>query len=118
MGRSDLHVQVGIAHGVADLVVGAAGAEHGEAAGEGDVSRGGQAGGHINHVLLGDAAVEQPIGVAGLGQLLGGGGAGQVGVDGDDRRALGGKFRQRDAVSRTGCALDLGLFRISQRNHG
>ena len=60
----DLHVEVAVAHGVADLVVGATRSEHGERAGVGDMAGGREAGGHIHHVLLGDAAVEQTVGEA------------------------------------------------------
>ena len=99
MGGGDLHVQVRVAHGVADLVVGAPGAEHGERARERDVAGQRETRGHVDHVLLGDAAVEQAPGVSRVGELLGGGRAGQVGVHGHDGHAL--SRRARRASRRT-----------------
>lgn len=57
--RADLHIEVAIAHGVADLVVSTAGAEHGERPRVGDMPRKGKARRDVNHVLLGDTAVEK-----------------------------------------------------------
>ena len=102
MGGGDLHVQVGVAHGVANLVVGAARAEHGEGAGEGHVAGQGQARGHVHHVLLGDAAVEQAVAVARVGQLLSGRGAGQVGIHRHDGHAGIGQLRQGGAEGGAG----------------
>ena len=97
MRRADLHVEVAVAHGVADLVVSTAGAEHGEGPRVGDMPRKGQAGCHINHILLGDTAVEKLIRVfgRGSGELLGSGGTGEVGVDRDDGHTLLREFGER-----------------------
>ena len=110
-----LHVQVAVAHRVADLVVGAARAEHGEGTREGDVARERQPGGHIDHVLLGDAAVEQALRVFGRGGGEGGrgGGAGEVGIDGHDGHAGIGQFGERRAEGGT-----RGLLRLRERRVG
>ena len=83
-----------VADGVADLVVGATRGEHGERAGERDLARDGETGGTSDHVLLGDADVEEALGVL-LGELDGRRGLGEVGVDGDDVDALIGEFDER-----------------------
>ena len=74
VGAHNLHVEVGVAHGVAHLLKGAARGEHGEGRREGHLPAGGQAGGNANHVALGDAAVDKALRVffledAGLGGL-------------------------------------------------
>ena len=118
MGGGDLHVQVRVAHGVADLVVGAPGAEHGKRARERDVAGQREARGHVDHVLLGDAAVEQAPGVSRVGELLGGGRAGQVGIYRHDEHALGGELRQRGAVrGARGLLLGSGLG-VCEFHHG
>ena len=57
-----------------------------------------EAGGHIHHVLLGDAAVEQTVGEARVGQLLRGGGARQIGVHGHHRQTLVRQLGQRGCL--------------------
>ena len=84
---ADLDVEPGVAHGIADLLPAAAGAEHGERGREHRAAGEGEPGGHTDHVLLGDAHVHQAIGIGGA-QLAGGGGSAQVGVDGHDVHAL------------------------------
>ena len=64
MGCADLHVQMGIADGIADLLVSPSGGEHGEGGREGDQAHGGQARSHVNHIGLGNAAVKVAVGVS------------------------------------------------------
>ena len=91
--RRDLHVEVGVADGVADLVVGATGGEHRERAGERDLARHRESGRDVHHVGLGDTDVEEALLVL-LGELEGGGRLGEVGLDGDDIHALVGQLDQ------------------------
>ena len=62
VGGPDFHIQVGISDGIADLLIGPPGGKHGEGGGEGHQPHGGKAGGHIDHIGLGDAAVEVTLG--------------------------------------------------------
>ncbi len=101
VGGRELHVEVAVAHGVADLVVGAAGGEHGEGSRERHLARGGEAGGNVDHVRLGDADVEEALGV-GVLQLRGGGGLGEVGLDRDDVDAFVREFDERLAQGLAG----------------
>ena len=102
VGTDDLHVQTGIAHGVADLLPGTAGSKHGEGVDEGLLAAGGQAGGHAHHVALSDAHVEEPVGI-GLHKALGHGSARQVGVEHHQLGILLSQLYQRIAVGGTGC---------------
>ena len=79
VGSADLHVQVGVGHGVADLLKGTARSEHRKAGHEGDIAHGGQAGGDAHHVGLGDAAVEVAVRVS-LAEHTGLGSGSEVGV--------------------------------------
>ena len=79
VAASRLHVQVGVGHGVADLLKGTARSEHRKAGHEGDIAHGGQAGGDAHHVGLGDAAVKMPLRER-LLKHAGFGCGGQVGV--------------------------------------
>ena len=72
-----------------------------------------EAGGHIHHVLLGDAAVEQTVGEARVGQLLRGGGARQIGVHGHHRQTLVRQLGQRGAVCGARGTFDLGLLFVA-----
>ena len=83
VGGDDLDVEVAVGDGLADLLPGPAGGEHGEGAGKGDLAAQGQAGGGAHQVLLGDAHVEEAV-LEDLGEVIGLGGAGQVGVQDDD----------------------------------
>ena len=118
--RADLHIEVAIAHGVANLVVSTAGAEHGEGPRVGDMTRKGKASCHVNHVLLGDTAVEKLVGVLGRGsgELLGGGGTGEVGVDRDDGHALLRKFGERRTEGGASREFLFGHFGACELNHG
>ena len=93
VGGADLHIEVGVADGIAHLLKGPSGGEHGEGGRKGHQPHGGGPGGHGNHVALGDAAVEVPLGEGLLeGARLGG--PGQVGVEDDQvvmLRAQGGQ---------------------------
>ena len=74
VGHAELHVEAGVADAVADLVKAAAGKD-GKGAGKGNKAHGGQTGGHVDHVGLGNAGIEEA-----LRELVGkGGGHGSVG---------------------------------------
>ena len=98
VGGTDLHIQVGVADGVANLLKGAAGGKHGEAGGKGDQSHGGGAGGSRHHIRLGDAAVKVAVGER-LLEYGGLGGAGQVGVEHDQVGMGGAQLSQRAAIA-------------------
>mgnify|MGYP000712675903 FL=1 len=83
VGSADLDIIVRIAQGVADLLKGAAGGEHGERAGKGHQAHGGKAGGHVYHVALRDAAVKMPLRER-LLKHAGFGCGGQVGIQHHD----------------------------------
>ena len=119
MRGRNLHVQVAVAHGVANLIVNAARAKHGEGTGVGNVTRKRKTCGNINHVLLGNAAVEQALGVfrACLRKLLRGGRAGQVGVNRNNGYAFCGELCQRYAERRTRSFLLSRLLCGGQFNH-
>ena len=86
VGGAHLDVELAVAHGVANLVVAAAGAEDGEGAREGDAAGERKARGDADHVGLGDTDIDQASRVVGA-KLLGGGGTGEVGVNGDHVKA-------------------------------
>ena len=88
MRGADLHVEVRVADGVADLLEGAAGREHREGARKGHAARGGDAGGQAHHVGLGDARVKEAVGVGGL-ELAGLRGGREVRVKDDEVVVLG-----------------------------
>ena len=100
---SHLHIQVGIADGVTDLLKGTAGGEHGEAGSEGHQSHGGSASGHGHHVFFGNAAVEVTVRER-LAEHTGLGCTGQVGVKNDQIVMLGAQLHQSLAVAVTGRA--------------
>ena len=98
---ADLHVQMGIAHGVADLLKGASGGEHGEGGGKGHKAHGAQTGGHAHHIRLSDAAVNVALG-EGLLENAGFGGAGQVGIQHDQIGHLFAQLSQSIAIAFAG----------------
>ena len=79
VGGANLHVQVGIADGVADLLKSPPCGEHGKGRREGNEAVGREARRHAHHVRFRNAAVEVTVGVR-LGKHAGLGGACQVGV--------------------------------------
>jgi len=99
-----LHIKLRVAHGVADLVVRATGAEHRKAPGESRLAGDRKTGSRSDHVGLGDADVKEAVGV-GLGECRRGGGFGQIGLDGHYIDTLGGQFDERLSECLTGCAL-------------
>ena len=101
MRGSDLDVETRIANGIANLVVAASRAESCEAAGEDGLARKREAGRDADHVLLGDADVDETEGIVVL-ELLGGGGPGQVGLNGHDVMALLDELDERLAIALTG----------------
>ena len=79
----DAHRQVGIGAVGADLLGAENRAERGEGRGVRHLAAGGHAGGRRDHVLLGDAEVEEAVGMARL-ELDGPVGAGEIGGQHDD----------------------------------
>ena len=61
MGSSNLHVQMGISHRIAHLLVSAACREHGKCAAERNLSGGGNTCGDRHHIGLCDSAVKETI---------------------------------------------------------
>ena len=80
MRGADLDVEMRIADGVADLLEGAAGGEHGKGAREGDAPGGRDTGGDAHQVALGNAHIEEAVGASGL-KFAGLRGGGQVGIE-------------------------------------
>ena len=101
VGAHHRHVEVGVGDGVADLLKGTAGGKDGKAVGKGLLAGGCQTGGHGHHIALGDAHVEEPVGV-GLGKALGHGGAGEVGVQNHQVGVLSAQLYERVAVGGAG----------------
>ena len=83
VGTADLHIELGIRNGVADLLVGPAGSEHGERGAVGDQSHGGQSGRNVHHIGLGNAAVIKAVRMGGF-EILGHCSAGQIGIQHHD----------------------------------
>ena len=105
VGGTDLHVQVGVADGVAHLLKGTAGGKHGKAGNKGHIAHGGQAGGHAHHVALGNAAVKVAVRIS-LAEHAGLGGGSQVSVQHHQVVvALSGQLLQGVAVAFTGSDL-------------
>ena len=77
---TDLNVEVRVADGVADLLKGATGSEHGKGTREGNTTGGRDTGGDAHQVALGNAHIEEAVG-AGRLELTGLRGGGQVGVE-------------------------------------
>lgn len=119
MRGADLHVQASIGHGIANLIVHTAGAEDGKRPGERDVAGQREARRHIDHVLFGDAAVEEALRIfrRRFGELLGGGGTAQIGIDGYNGHAVGGQLGQGYAVSCTRGLLLRRFFGACELNH-
>ena len=102
MGAHDLDVQVGIAHAVADLLVGAASSEDRKGVCKGLEASRGHAGGDADHVALGNAAVKEAFGIGG-GEILGHRGLRQVGVQDDELGIPLGQLDQRLAIGAARC---------------
>ena len=100
MRGADLDVKVRVADGVADLLKGAAGGEHGEGARKGDTAGGRNAGGDAHQVALGDAHIKETVGAGGL-KLTGLRGGGQVGVEDHKVIVLVGELDEGLAVAYT-----------------
>ena len=83
VGTADLHIELGIRNGVADLLVGSAGSEHGKRGAVGDQSHGGQSSRNIHHIGLSNAAVIKAIRMGGL-EILGHRSASQIGIQHND----------------------------------
>ena len=91
-------VEVRVADGVADLLEGAAGGEHGKSAREGSTAGGRDTGGDAHQVALGNAHVKEAIGAGGL-ELAGLRGGGQVGVEDHKVVVLGSELDEGLAVA-------------------
>ena len=119
MRGGNLNVEVGVAHGIADLVIGATGSENGERTRIGNVSRKRKTSSNINHVLFGNTNVEQALCVfrTSLSKFLCGGGAGKVGVYRNNLLTACGKLSKRYAKCSARCLLFLCLFRGSEFYH-
>ena len=104
VGGADLHIQVGVANGVADLLVGTGRGEHGEGRSKGNQAGGAQACGHTHHVGLGNAAVKEPVGEC-LAEDTGLGGTGQVSIQDNDIVVLSAQLSQSCAVAFAGSDL-------------
>ena len=102
MGSADLHIQVGITHGVADLLKGTACRKHGKGADKRDLACGGKACCNAHHVALSDAAVDMSLRKCFL-ENTGLGGSGQVRVQNDQIRILCAVLCQRVAVALSCC---------------
>ena len=102
VGSADLHIQVGIADGVAHLLIGTSGGEHGEGGSEGHQAGGGHTGSHADHIRLGNAAVKVTVG-EGLLENAGLGSTGQIRVQDYQVFVLGTQLRQGVAIAVTGC---------------
>ena len=91
VARGDLDVGAGLGDEDADLVQWPVQGKGHEGADEGDAADLGHAGGHAQHVLLGDAHLEVALRV-GILEDLGARGAAQVAVEHDDARIGCGEF--------------------------
>jgi len=80
---ADLHVEMGVADGVPDLLVRAARGKHREGARKRHMTRRRDAGRYAHEVALGDADIEEALRVGGL-ELAGLGGRSQIGVENDE----------------------------------
>ena len=101
VGGPDLHVQMGVADGVPDLLIGPPGGEHGEGGREGHQPHGAEARRHVDHIGLGDAAVEVAL-RKGLLENIGLGGPRQVGVQDHQVLRHGAQLLQGAAVAVAG----------------
>ena len=63
MGGTDFYIQVGIANGIAHLLIGTSGREHGKGAGKGNLSHGGKPRRDSHHVTFRDTAVDVAVGI-------------------------------------------------------
>src|SRR5699024_5621045 len=101
VGGTDLHVQVGVADGVAHLLKGAARSEHGKTGSKRHQPHGRHTGGGGHHVALGNAAVKMAVGI-GFFENTGLGGGGQIGVQHHHVGVIFCQFYQRGAVAVAG----------------
>ena len=101
VGGANLHVQVGIADGIADLLKSPPCGEHGKGRREGNEAVGREARRHAHHVRFRNAAVEVTVGVR-LGKHAGLGGACQVGVQRHDVLMLRAQSNQSPSVALAG----------------
>ena len=101
MSRADLHIEMRIADGIANLLVGAAGGEHGKGARKGNATGGGDTRGEAHHIALCDAGVIEAIGEGGLelGRL---GRSREVGIEDQEVVVLCAKLDQGLAVAHAG----------------
>ena len=98
VGSTDLDVEMRVADGVADLLVGAAGGKHGKGAREGNAARSRDAGGKAHQVALGDTGIIEALGIGGL-KLAGLRGGRQVSIENHEVIALVAQLDKRLAVA-------------------
>ena len=84
---------MGLGDDDAHLIEGAVGHEGGEGGEPGHEAEGGHAGGHADHVLLGDAHLEEAIGMGG-GEDVGPGRVGEITIEHDQIGILVGQIGQ------------------------
>ena len=104
VGRSDLHIQMGISHRITHLLERSARREHGEAGAEGNLACGGESRRDADHIGLGNTAVnvalrEHLLEHSRLGSFS------QIGVQNHQVVVLFSKFYQSVAVTLSGCNL-------------
>ena len=102
VGRADFDIELGVRNGIADLLKGSARSEHREGAGKYDIAAGRHTGRNAHHVLLGDAAVKEFLGVR-LFDLGGLGRARQIRVKHIQVRNLARQFDERIGITLAGC---------------
>ena len=101
MGSADLHIQVGVADGVADLLESTACSKHGKRRGKGHQAGGRHTGSSGNHVGLSNTEIIVTVGVS-LLEDSGLGSAGQVGIQNHQILTLGAQLNQSGTVAVTG----------------
>ena len=104
VGSADLHIQPGIADGVTDLLVGAAGCEHCEGGGKRNHTGCCQTGSHAHHIALSNATVEMTVGIS-LSEHTSLGRTSQVGIQNHNISVFLTQFDQSLAVAVTGSHL-------------
>ncbi len=95
MAGDDLHVALGVGNGEPRLFDRAQ-AEHGEGRDDGKQADGGDAARRRHHVLLGDAELEEAVGMR-LAEMMHAGTAGDVGVQHDERADIRRETGERSA---------------------
>ena len=61
MGRSDFHIEIGIAHGVANLIISTTGSKHRKRSRKSNIARKRKTSCYANHILFGNAYIKEAI---------------------------------------------------------